>query len=723
MISITLLLVSLSFQPTYYTNTNYFYEITGRDTLIYGATNGGLVVYNHGRGTFDVLTNTDGLQMNGQTSVCLDSSAFIWVGNDAGLALVDTDFTTVYIYPSEHLAGTITQKIVCRTDSVYVGSSAGLLFIDTKGTPDDFTDDARRRVFGLDILSIAVGDTIWVGTTEGLKYFSPGCSTLLGQYDVSSGLLSNVINKVAVIDSTVYIGTDLGLQSLQVDHFDTLLSGYQINDIAAIGDSLALALDSVEQFGFFYGGSVTTEKSGIPYLCKVLSLANVSNTLFCGLGNRYLEDHFGEGIGEYDFSGNTWELTKRECLPSNHISEITANEHGVFVAHGTRQNDSRGVGWLHNDGTWFHFTGESLLTTNRIHRCVTAPDGKVWFGVNTIGGSGRDTAMVFSYDVDNDVWQFIPIGYLSIDNTIAVWDIEFDTENNMYLTLAGPSDKLWVLDSALNSAVSLGERTVGFNVEIAVDSGGRIWQTYVTDRTLLMIDTHNTLFDPNDDAPGREFGVSDGLLSQLAYGCRVDPNGDLYVANDTGFVRYDGSAFSAVTGITGNECFDVELDSEGRVWSMAREGLFYYDQALSITGGFIYDEHDVSIEFMETSKELIQVQGLEFDALRGCFWLGGETGLLRVDIQLDTVAQLDSVVIYPNPVVGHDVIRIKNIPLDSRVTIYSISGRKLAEDLVPDIAFGEVVWAIPDDVGSGLYFALVESSGYSNTVCKFAIIR
>ena len=131
---------------------------------------------------------------------------------------------------------------------------------------------------------------------------------------------------------------------------------------------------------------------------------------------------------------------------------------------------------------------------------------------------------------------------------------------------------------------------------------------------------------------------------------------------------------------------------------------------------------NVHVEFLTVSNEIIQVQAFEFDPLRNCFLIGGETGLLKLEVDVDTTVTWDSVTIYPNPVVGKDVVRIKNIPTDARVNIYSISGRLIADDLTPDAVFGEVVWQIPEDVGSGLYFALIRTD-QGNKVCKFAIVR
>ncbi len=728
MILILVLVAEINLQPQYYTNTNYYYEITGRDSIIYGATNGGVIAFNKQTKGFSVLTNTDGLQMNRQRCLGLDSSGYLWVGNELGLAQVDDMFSAIQIYPIEHLTSTSTQEIVCQRGSVYVGSTGGLLFINTMGTPADFSDDVRMKIFepeGLpskNVLTIALDDTsVWVGTDDGLVRFSKDFLTY-AQYSTAHGLLENRINKIFIMDTSIYVATRSGLNSFQGTYFDTLLINERVFDINRIGDSLVLALDSISQVGIFHQGSLTVINNGIPYLCRVHSLLNITGNIYCGLGNRYNRDYFGEGIGQYDFTNSIWELTKRPCLPSNHVSDICANEYGVFVACGSRSSDSKGFGWLNNTEEWINFSRDSILPSNHVHRCETAPDGKIWCGMNAFPNNAS-SVMAFSFDPRENEWFYMYNKYHSIEGTVAVWDIKFDARNNMFLTLAGPSDKVWVIDSAREEVYFLDNEEIGFVVEMAVDSEGRIWQTFVTeDNTLLLIETQNTLFDRSDDIRA-EFGLADGLVSTYAYGCIVDSDDNLYVANESGFVIYDGVDFKAMTNVSSKELFDVEMDSEERVWIMARDGLYYYDPKLNILGGWRYYELGVHMEFLAFSNELIQVQGFEFDPFNGCFWLAGETGLLKVAVQYDTAIPLDSILIYPNPVLGKGVVRIKNLPVDALVNIYAVSGRLLIDNLRPDPVFGEVVWYIPNDIGSGLYFALIRSSRYGNKVCKFAIVR
>jgi hypothetical protein len=260
----------------------------------------------------------------------------------------------------------------------------------------------------------------------------------------------------------------------------------------------------------------------------------------------------------------------------------------------------------------------------------------------------------------------------------------------------------------------------GYFIEIAIDSGGKIWRT-MTDVGIMMTDTKNTLFDRNDDT-FHWYTTADGLISNYTRGCIIDQNNNLYIATDTGLAIYNGTTFSSITDFTNEDLFDVELDSQGRVWMLARDGIYYFEPAFDMVSGWKFSDLGVNIEFLVVSNEIIQVQGFAFDPLRACFWIGGETGLLKLEIQYDTLPVLDDALVYPNPAIAKDRIRIRNIPSDARVNIYSITGRVMVEDLTPDAVFGEVVWDIPEDAGSGLYFALIKSQ-YGTKVCKFAIVK
>ncbi len=714
-------LLSISFRPTYYTNHNYFYDIAVNDSIIYGATNGGIVSYNYLRNTFQVFTNTDGLPMNRQNCIAMDSAGNIWAGCDAGLIQLNPVSKNIHLYPLECLPCTRVNTIYCLNDTVLVGTENGLLVIGLKGTPEDFQDDIILKIYDYQGLSsnniqTIAGDTnFWIGTDDKITIFTKDFSNYT-IYGTENGLLNNNIKKIKIINGTVYIATDAGLNSFTGTYFDTLLSGYKIIDIAPAGDSLLLCLDSIRQIGVYAGGNLNIRKDSLPYLTKINAVETYNGIWFCATGNRYELDYFGEGIGIYNSINHYWHLKKDNCLGSNHICSITANQAGVFIAHGRRTIESHGVSWLMDNKEWKTFCQDSFIPTKFIHRCVTAPDKKVWFAFHY-----TDSLLACAFDPQNNSWSYLRQRYLGIDSTVAIWDMKFDLRNNMYLSLAGPSDKIWVFDSSLNNAYFLGDRTPGFEVEMAIDSSSRVWST-VFDAAggVLMIDTKGTLFDRGDDI-NKKYGKSDGLLSHYCSGITVDEKNRVFIANDFGASIFENNLFSGIQDFNNTTIYDVLSDGEGRIWIMAGNGIYFYDPQYKVLNKFTFQELNINIEFLSVGNEIIQVQGFYYDPLRSCLWLGGETGLLKLEVVKDTTMPLDSILIYPNPVIRGSILRIKNIPADASVNIYSIAGRLLEKNLLPN-SFGEVLWHIPEKTSSGLYFALV-SSASGKRVCKFAIVK
>ncbi|MEO0122928.1 MAG: T9SS type A sorting domain-containing protein [candidate division WOR-3 bacterium] len=721
MILIEFFILSISLKPVFYTNHNYIYNIAVNDSFVYAATNGGVVGYNYLNNTFRVLTNTDGLTVNRQQCIAIDSAGNIWAGSNNGLVQVDKSFTNIRIYPMECLPCTRVNTIYCLKDTILVGTQNGLLIIDTKGTLENFQDDRVLKVYdfqGLssnNVLTIAIDTGFWIGTDEKITRFSNDFQNYT-IYGVENGLLKNYIRKLKIIDSVLYVGTDAGLNRFTGIYFDTVIIGYKIVDIEKAGDSLLLALDSIRQIGIFFQGNLSLLNAGIPYLTRVNDVENYKGQWFCATGNPFKSDYFGEGIGIYNFPNQQWELKKDNGLASNHICSITANQYGVFIAHGTRNVDARGVSWFKNDNTWQNLCQDSLVPTKFIHRCVTAPDKRVWFALHY-----TDSLLAISFNPENNSWYYLRQKYRGIDSTVAIWDLKFDLKNNMYLSLAGPSDKIWVYDSALTTAYLLGDRTPGFEVELAIDSSLRVFSTiFDAAGGVLMIDTRGTIFDRGDDV-NLKYGKTDGLLSQFCSGITVDEKNNVYIANEVGVSVLVNNIFEHIENFNGGVIYDVLADGEGRVWIMADNGVYNYDINYKMLKGFTFNELGVNVEFLPVSNEIIQVQGFCYDSYRSCFWLGSQNGLLKLEIIKKDTSSLDSIVIYPNPVIRGDAVRIKNIPNDASVIIFSISGRKLTEGLKPN-SLGEVLWHIPHNISSGLYFALI-NTGNDKKVCKFAIVK
>jgi ligand-binding sensor domain-containing protein len=202
----------------------------------------------------------------------------------------------------------------------------------------------------------------------------------------------------------------------------------------------------------------------------------------------------------------------------------------------------------------------------------------------------------------------------------------------------------------------------------------------------------------------------------------VDDDNNLYIATDAGLSVYNGGRFDNYQGFSSAEPLDVARDSGNRIWILTRSGVYYFDPFYKTFQGWTFGDLGINLDFITESKEVIQIQGFTFDARRGCFWIGGSNGLLKLEIVHDDSLPLDSLIVYPNPAVEGQVVRIKNLPPDAAVSVYSVSGRCLAKEIAADPSFGEFLWRIPDGTPSGLYFALIRTAR-GKRIAKFAVVR
>lgn len=737
MLLIIYLAATVEIKPFFYTNYNCWYDLCGRSDTIFGATNGGLVCYDAVHGRFRVLTDADGLPMNRLNCVALDSSGYIWTGSEDGIALTDPSFQTVRIYPVDCLPCRRIYASACQRDTVFFGTADGLLRIETMGTPDQFDDDLQTAFYDINglpssqITALAAGRDLWVGTPAGLAR----CSRDFLQIDVfttSQGLLDNHVTCLLCDDTLILAGTKRGLNRFHAGRFDTLWPGRTVKAIARSGDTIMLALDSLPQVGVLTADTQYYLTAGLPSATPVNRVAKTGSYWFAGLGNAYGSSLFGDGLGQCDLNtvNPVWSVQTAACLPSNHISDICVSAAGVFLAHGVRTNGalSRGIGWLRNDSTWTHFALDTIIPSGlNVHRCETAPDGKIWFTMNTVSFAAADSFIAFAYQPGTGQWFFTR----KPENTDAIWDIKFDAQNNLYVQigrsqLPGGGNRTWVIDRNLTARAYLPPQKEGFFDEITISASGQVWKTIAYEtgsgaEGLVMTDTRGTPYDNTDDL-FRIYTVDDGLPSNKVRGCVLDQQQIIYVATNRGLAEGDSGRFSTIPHFYDQDLIDVTLDTENRIWILGYQGISNYDPGFQTATDWTFGSLDINLELISDPKEVIQVQGFIFDPYRHCLWLAGDNGLLRLDITSSFSPDLNRVVVYPNPLVNGRTIRIKNLPADSRVSIFSLAGRCLSKELKPDPTFGEIVWNVPENTPSGLYFALVVTA-QGKRLAKFAIAR
>ncbi len=707
-----LLFLFATYNMKFYTNTNFSYQLRAEGTNIYTATSGGLSIFSQTDPPFAIYTNTDGLPSNWCRCIEIDKDKNIWVGTDNGIGILKPDHSTFVLLPKRFFPSPKINSIHARDDTVYVGTQLGLLFINTRNTLIDTTDDERKIVrtsnglFSDTVLAIVANNYIWVGTFKGITRFNKS-------FDFPDYFLNNHQIKAILVKDTinVYVGTDKGLYVFNGTNFDTLASGWVINDLAKRNDSLFFVIPS--DF-IIYKDSFMVRNNGLPPGVRLNSVTLTPNGWAVGLGNAVGTnfDNFGEGIAIWD--NGQFNTYKRDCLPSNRVADIAVASNGqLFLALGPRGgiDDFRsGVAILKPDSSWLHVTTPTI-PTDMVHRCAADNVGRVWFGGNWEGG-------LFFYDTEGDSWVSYDPGNSGMLYPF-VWDVAVDEHNNVLIETGDPS-RVLVLDSSLSTWYSLNPTDIGQASDMDVRNG----KIYVAVKTegLVAINTGNTLFDTKDDAITI---YSDELPSANCQGVRIDRENRAFIATENGLavIMEDSLKIfnSKNSNIINDDCLALTIDSEGRVWILTIAGISIYSPYLSTWQRLGFSENNLS---MRLPQERLDNKAFIFDPIHHCIWFGSRSGLLKIELSEPETGQLDSILVYPNPLTRNDhALIFKKVPSDATIYIFSLSGRliKKLEDF--DHSVNGFVWFNAEtELNSGMYFALVKSY-HGKKILKFAVVK
>ena len=705
-----------------FTNTNYIYDMDFLDNELALATSGGVAIYDIGHGEFSVINNADGLLTNACYSIAIDltQDTVIWVGSRRGLTMITTN--QIANYPLPIVTSSDIRAIKLFGDTIFVGSSNGLVVIDTKKTLD-FNDDevttimTTNQLISDTVLSIAVGDKIWIGTDKGISRFFHNL-TYDTSFTMNEGLPGPRILSLYSQDS-IFAGTDSGLTVVKNDSIQILLSGEEIRDITLVGDTIFFASD--DGFGIFHQGSIWHENDFLPTK-DVRAVEYIGNKRWLGLGSGFSHDFWGEGIAYFE---NYWRIDNNHGPNSNWISDLEVADHGdIFLSHGYRAGGhNRGASRLSTDSTWTDLNEilpDSITQMSLTHRLTKDQTGRIWFIHNWSGG------LIF-FDPATNSWGL----YDSLQTNYPVrgaWAGSFDDRNNMLVAVAEPQGKPCVLiDSSLNQVLEIGSSD-DFVVDVAIDSG-RYWIIYWTEG-IELIEHQHTPFELTDDRV-YYFTTSEGLPSVNSRAAITDGEGRLYYLSEKGlsYIIRDSDGQYTITNYTSDNSplssnckfYALTIDSQDRIWILANIGLYNYNPVFDSWNVYYFTDLGLDLQFRDVEE--FQNHAFKFDYLSGCIWLGSKNGLVKLDLQRTAQIDLDSIIIYPNPSTQGLTI-FANLPDGSEVTVFSISGTKITELGPPDSVFKQIIWNwLADNIKSGVYLALIKTNDGSRKTIKFAIIR
>jgi len=704
----------------FYTNTNYVYQLRNEGSNLYAATSGGLSIFSMTDNSFATYTSTEGLPSNWVSCLEIDQDKNIWIGTNNGVGIMKADRSAIVRLPQRYFPSLKVNTIRGSNDTLYVGTEAGLLFINTAQTPTDTSDDERKIVRtsnGLNsdtVLSLAANKYIWVGTMNGITRFDKTFETItyyLGNHQIKAMAAKDTIN--------VYVGTDKGLYVSRDTNIDTLMRGWSVCDLALRNDSLFIVIPSDLIIYIISKDSFMIRNESLPPGIRLKSVTTTSSGWAVGLGNRHpIFDNTGEGIATWD--NGRYHVHKRHCIPSNAIADVAVSSNGrLFVALGPRGGIgaiTSGIAVLKDDSTWQHITKEKDgIPTDMVHRCDADKTGRVWFVGNWEGGA-------FFYDVVGDSWVHYNSGNSPIGSDIG-WDLGIDDNNNVFFSMAGPADRVIAVDSSLTTWTQLNPSSLGHASQIEPTADGGVYVAFKNEG-LLYVDTRNTIDNVNDDT-FRFYTEEEGLPSMNCQSVKSDREGRVFVATELGVALFhQGSNMildTKTSGLINNDCIALTIDAQNRVWILTRAGISIYQPYLNTWQRLGFSENNLTITF---SQERLDTKAFLFDPYHNCIWFGSRSGLLRIAVSEPERSDLDSALVYPNPLTRNDhALVFKKLPSDAIIYIYSLSGRLIRKLDNFDPTIGGFIWFRAEgELSSGLYFALAKTPR-GKKVLKFAVVK
>ncbi len=683
--------------------------------FVWFGTRGGVVQINPETEEYRVYTNIDGLGGLCVVSVVADDSGFVWYAAQNGYvgALVDGRFKS-----SDVLAKSYRQinKMTFWRGNLWICTSTGLV----RATPvpktfsvvlfNDFVErmgDLPAQTEARDVCFLH--DTIFVATPYGVAY-APTSSNLLspeswdtvGIYATavdSSGTTSSVrgVCALAAWRDTLWalaefspnLPSIFALADGNMQPRAPTTSLYMPWDIEAADDTLWV----MHYYGLCYYDPTCDCCIGIPSdapnypvyavvdaggkkLCATgygygkIRDGSIHNTLYnAPLGENFVDVAFGpggevvaatSGFGVSIWDGERWRQYDRFIL-SGSISDSLSARFGNIAAVATATA-------VTGDGTvWLASYGNGVLRL--------LPDGgvEVWDATNS------------------DLFTSVP----SLDNFVAVTDLEVDPFGNLWMACYETQDelpvKVWLAES-LNcpyGSIGFSEGLPGASVNdiacgaevvgVATNAGGAV------------IVHKGTIEDPSDD---EYYNLRNLLPNNEVNAVAVDTAGRVWFGTTDGLAYFDPKTGYVVDvpmpGDLSAMVLSLASDSSGNVWIGTSDGAALYmpDGYFSTFKSTFSDDappqdRTALLDDAVGAKSYATLGGVFTDGKSGDIWFAFDGALVVLHSPYSAQAALPELEIYPNPAVAArgilPTIYIGNLPADAPALIYDAAGNLVRE--------------------------------------------
>lgn len=707
---------------TTYTFANDIRAIAFDRGEVWCATVGGGVRFTPSTDQFTKYTNADGLSGNDLTALAIDRNGDVWFGTrDRGLSRRRRDTGGWRTYtPLDGLASERVSAVIIRGNTLWVGTSDGLsVFVwgrDADEQRDTFVfSDAYRASRGVPLANlhtIAFGDTtIWAGTDHGVATARLTTANLKDPanwttYTVAHGLPDDRVTALAVSGADIWAGTPSGVARFDGTRWLTMNAGLQstsIRGLSFIDETLWVATGA--EVARLAGSTWSPVGGGVGPSGARTVTADSTGTVWIGTARNGLA-RLEQGSWRF-YASNGPDGTVVDAVFIDRRGHVWCglNEGGVSRFDGT---------------AWVTYTPSDGLAPGPVVMIGEDRTGIKWFGTFGRGLSRLDDKGTVAKD--DDTWRsfdqrdstfagvpedptFVVVNAWAIQQDGGQWFSNFSVGAVFLRT-----DGTWTAYRPRT-----GELSSARIRSIAVGADSSVW--FATDDRL-------SRFWP-DRPQWRVYSLQDGLLSHQVNAVTVAGDGTVWVGTDAGINRFAAEVqtpFALPAGLNTASVSALATDARGRLWAGTRQGLAVLDPET-------IDWQVFTLENSPLADPL--VNSIAVNTATGEVWIGTGGGVSRYESGVLPVRTiLTDVLVYPNPFRpsrGDAEVVFDRLADGSMVSILTAAGELVRQIRPDEIIAQQARWDGKNDAGrlvaGGVYFYIITAPDGHHRAGKVAVIR
>ncbi|HOH08989.1 MAG TPA: two-component regulator propeller domain-containing protein [bacterium] len=692
-----------------FTNASDVRQVLAADTLVWAATNGGVLSYSPVTGRFTPFVNTDGLAGNEVAAVERDRHGRIWMAASGGLINVYTPSSGRWQTISDY-DGQSIKDLTVLGDSLFVSLDIGISLFDAGRW-----EVKETYKIGRVNRTLIDGRQIWAACPDGVRasnldlpnLMAPAAWTL---YTIADGLPHSEALSLAAHEGRIYTGT---LKGLGIFDGTSWLPGELLDntiaDLAVWGEQLAVSA----------GYAVLRRNGANSYSQIGNGLAQVTSLSVDGSG-RLWAGISQNGLAWIGPEGAAWNRLLPDGPADNKYTALTFDRNGVLWTASSSGGISR-----YDGSSWRVFNRKNGLLPGNDYRTLAVDNrNRVW------AGSWGTGIALFTTSGDSIAIDILDaqdgLAGISVNpNYVVITGLHADKNGNMWI-LNYQADNLQIL-AVVDSLGNWQYFTTRDGIKsklttaIASDQNNRVW-IGTQDRGISVLDHNDTPFNKSDDDLSQGLSTEDGLNSLAIRTLACDADGVMWIGTPEGLEYWYEGALNPRYQVINDDINVVSVDVRNNKWIGTSGGMSMFE-----ADGYTWRHFSTSTSALVGDN----VTSFAFNEHTGQLYIGTTNGLSRLQTPFTRpAANLSRLAGYPNPFTLEGpgaLFYIENLADKATVRIYTPEGRLIRHIPAVQIHGSRTIWDGRNDrgelVASGIYLFLATTESGEAGSGKVAVIR